>query len=157
MAERIRIYTRTTGYIQAEVLTIKNPRTAEAVLKALPITSTANRWGDEIYFTTPTRVGEENSQQEAEVGDIAYWPPGNALCIFFGRTPASIGVEPRAASPVNVLGRVLERVTDFRKVKSGEEIRVDRVKQLLSRFDMRWSDTNYRKEIRIAISLSSRN
>ncbi|MFQ6074815.1 MAG: cyclophilin-like fold protein [Candidatus Bathyarchaeia archaeon] len=127
MPGTIKIHTKSTGYVQAEVSTERNPETAEAILGVLPIRSRVNRWGDEIYFTIPLRVEEENPQQEVEVGDLGYWPPGNAFCIFFGRTPASTGERPRAASPVNVFGRVLGDSTVFREARSGEEIRVEKV------------------------------
>lgn len=126
MADKIRIYTRSTGYVQAEISTDKNPKTAEAILRALPISSRVNRWGDEVYFTTSVSIGEENPQQEVEVGNLGYWPLGSAFCIFFGRTPASTGERPRAASPVNVFGRILGDATVFRKARSGEEILVEK-------------------------------
>lgn len=78
--------------------------------------------GDEIYFNIGVSVGRENAKEVVERGDLAYWPPGEAFCIFFGATPASRGDEPRAASPVNVFGKVLGDPEVFRTVRSGEEI-----------------------------------
>jgi hypothetical protein len=78
-----------------------------------------------FYFGIDVNVSEEKSKQIVEIGDLAYWPPGRALCIFFGPTPASLGKEPRAASPVNVFGKITSDSTAFRKVKSGEEITID--------------------------------
>lgn len=121
---RVKVLSKGIGEVEAEVLLDKNPRTAEAILKALPIEGSANRWGDEIYFSIPVRVGEENAQEVVEVGDLAYWPPGHALCIFFGPTPVSEGSQPRAASPVNVFGKVKGDPKVFRKVRSGEKIRI---------------------------------
>ncbi len=69
------------------ILTAENPKTAEEVWKALPIRGNANLWGDEIYFSTPVSLNEEHGREEVEVGAIAYWPPGKAVCIFFGQTP----------------------------------------------------------------------
>ncbi len=99
-----------------------NPGTVEAILKALPITGTVNTWGKEIYFTTPVIAEREESSVEVALGDIAYWPPGKAICLFFGPTPASKNEEPTAASPVNVVGRifdldVLKAVKDSCKVE----------------------------------------
>jgi len=113
--------------VEAEVNREINPRTVEAVIKALPIESTANRWGDEVYFETPVKLGEENSQTAVKVGDIAYWPPGNALCIFFGPTPVTKGNEPRAYSPVNVIGKVLGDPLVFKEVKTGEKVKVIKI------------------------------
>ncbi|MEM3045970.1 MAG: cyclophilin-like fold protein [Candidatus Bathyarchaeia archaeon] len=126
MARAIRIWTRSTGYVQAELSEERSPKTAEAVWKALPIKGRANRWGDEIYFSIPVKVGEEKGQEVVERGDLGYWPPGNAFCIFFGRTPASQGDEIRAASPVNVFGRVTGNPEAFKAVKNGEEIRIEK-------------------------------
>jgi hypothetical protein len=96
--------------------------TAEAIWNALPIEAQANTWGDEIYFSIPVHRDEENAQEVVEKGDLGYWPPGNAFCIFFGRTPASHGDEIRPASPVNVIGHVEGDPTIFRKVRSGEKV-----------------------------------
>jgi len=104
------------------VLTEENPKTADEVWKTLPITGEANRWGDEIYFSTPVSLREEHARVEVEVGTIAYWPPGKAVCIFFGKTPASKHGEPRAASPVNVFAKVVGDVASLRKVQDGEQV-----------------------------------
>lgn len=90
--------------------------TADAVWNALPIHGRANRWGDEIYFGIPPRLGLEPEAREAvKVGDLGYWPPGHALCLFFGPTPISDGNGPRAASPVNVFGRLIGTEGDAAK------------------------------------------
>ena len=118
--------TSATGKIVAELLEGKNMKTSEAVWKTLPMEGTANRWGDEIYFGIPVTVGSEEAQQTVDVGDIAYWPPGKAFCIFFGSTPASKGREPRAASPVNVFAKIVGDATAFRKVKDGDKVRIEK-------------------------------
>lgn len=105
--------------------TLMPNRTARAIWNALPIEGHANLWGDEIYFEIPVDLAEENGQDEVAVGDLAYWPPGNALCIFWGATPASRAQEPRAASAVNVFGRIERGATDFNKVKPGMLVRVE--------------------------------
>lgn len=83
-----------------------NPETRAAIAEALPLSGDAARWGDELYFTVPVDVTTENAQAEVPFGAVAYWPQGNALCLFWGPTPASTGSEPRAASPVNVVARI---------------------------------------------------
>lgn len=85
-----------------------NNTTREAIQNALPIEGDAARWGDELYFRTDIDVPEESSQTEVPVGAVAYWPQGNALCIFWGPTPASTDSTPRAASPVNVVATITD-------------------------------------------------
>ena len=80
--------------------------TATKVFDVLPITSNVNVWGDEIYFTIPVETGLENAREIVNIGDIAYWPQGNALCVFLGRTPISETDEIRPISPVNVIGGI---------------------------------------------------
>ncbi len=82
--------------------------TAQAIWKALPIESTGNYWGSEFYFPIPVKAGSSAEDVEVvEPGTVAYWPAGSCLCLFWGPTPASEGQECRAASPVTVVGRVL--------------------------------------------------
>ena len=122
---RIRIVTDATGPVEAS-LTDESPDTAKAVWEALPIEARANTWGDEIYFGIPVDADPENPREVVELGDIAYWPPGNAFCIFFGRTPASRGDEIRPASAVNVFGKVEGDPKVFKKVRSGDRVRIER-------------------------------
>jgi uncharacterized protein len=104
-----------------------NP-TAKAIYEALPIESIAQRWGDEIYFSIPVKSElEPLAQSDMAVGEIAYWPPGYAFCIFFGQTPASRGNQPRAASPINPIGRITGDATLLRTVKDDENIRIERI------------------------------
>ena len=124
LAKRIQIITPATGKVAAELIE-KNPKTEEAIWNALPIEGKANRWGDEIYFSIPVNVGLEEGQEVVSVGDVAYWPPGKAFCIFFGPTPASRGNEPRAYSPVNVFAKIVGDASIFKKVKTGEKIRIE--------------------------------
>lgn len=102
-------------------------RTADAIWDALPIEGRANRWGDEIYFHIGLSLPEEDAREVVEVGDLGYWPPGQAFCLFFGPTPASQGIEPRAASPVNVFGRIQGDATLFREVRDGARVVLDQV------------------------------
>ncbi len=122
---RIRISTPSAGEVYAE-LSEENPRTAWAVWDALPIEARASTLGDEIYFSIPVNAEAENPKEVVEMGDLGYWPPGSAFCVFFGPTPASRGDEIRPASPVNVLGRVEGDPRVFKKVRSGERVVLER-------------------------------
>ncbi|HSB41535.1 MAG TPA: cyclophilin-like fold protein [Methylomirabilota bacterium] len=123
MAERkIRI---TAGRVVAEAR-LNASKTAEAVWAALPLDVPGETWGDEIYFGIPVKAKADDAREVVELGDLAYWPPGSAFCIFFERTPASRGDEIRPASPVNVIGRLLGDPTVFKSVRSGTTVRVER-------------------------------
>jgi hypothetical protein len=96
---------------------------AKLIWAALPIEAAANLWGEEIYFSIPIVAGrEEGAREVVSEGELGYWPPGKAFCIFFGPTPASRGKEIRAASPVTVIGNVLSDPKLFRTVKDGEKV-----------------------------------
>lgn len=104
--------------------------TASKVWDALPIVGQANTWGDEIYFRIPVEMDEgPDARAEVEVGELGYWPAGSAFCIFFGPTPASSDREPRAASPVNPIGRLLEEPGAFRDVPAGATVMLERVEE----------------------------
>ena len=106
---------------------LNDSATAKAIWEALPISCNGNRWGDEIYFGIPVKMDEEPSAKaDVNVGDLAYWAPGNAFCIFFGPTPVSHNEQPRAASPVNLIGKVIENPDQFRNVKSNSKITIKR-------------------------------
>jgi hypothetical protein len=101
--------------------------TARKIWEALPLDGTVNRWGDEIYFGIPVKIEEEHdARDEVQIGDLGYWPPGSAFCVFFGPTPASTDEHPRAASPVNVFGHIKGDAVIFRAVQSGSTVRVER-------------------------------
>ena len=85
-----------------------NPRTRRALDAVLPVEGDAARWGEELYLTIPVDVPPEHTQIEVPVGALAYWPSGNALCLFWGPTPASSGSAPAAASPVSVVAQVAD-------------------------------------------------
>lgn len=115
-----------TYEITATAVLKENP-TADAVWKALPLEARVNTWGDEIYFSIPVEIKEADDAGEVvNIGDLAYWPPGKAFCIFFGRTPASRNGEIRAASAVNVFGSVEGDATIFKKVSDGTVIKVSK-------------------------------
>ena len=99
--------------------------TGKAILGALPIESTVNVWGDEIYFDIPVIMDSEPDAREiVAVGDLGYWPVGSAFCIFFGPTPVSQGEVPRAYSPVNIFGKVVGDATTFKQAGAGSLVRV---------------------------------
>ncbi len=104
---------------------LKNTATAKAIYEKLPIESTASTWGDEVYFEIPVSLAaEEDAKDIVEKGDIAYWPQGECFCIFFGKTPASIDERPKAASKVNVFGKVKGNCSIFKKIKNGDKITI---------------------------------
>ena len=103
--------------------------TARKMMEALPFESSANVWGDEIYFDIPLSLElEPDARADVEVGDLAYWPAGPAFCIFFGPTPVSTDDQPRAYSPVNVFGRVSGDTGKFKTISAGAVIKVTLVK-----------------------------
>jgi hypothetical protein len=104
---------------------LDNP-TAQAIDKALPIESRAQTWGDEIYFDTGIDAPSEGVTTDVAIGDVAYWPEGKCLCIFFGRTPMSKSDKPVPASEVVIVGRVGNLDIDLlRSVKNGSRITVE--------------------------------
>lgn len=109
---RVRI---TLGDIVVTV-TLDASNTARLLEGAMPFESTAQRWGDEVYFQTPVEAGDENAQAEVPSGTVAYWPPGHALCLFFGQKPYS---------PVNVVGQIEGDATVLAGVKDGDAVGVE--------------------------------
>ena len=107
------------------VATLSSTATARAIWDALPLEARANRWGDELYFPVPVELEEDDAQEGVRVGDVAYWPPGHAICIFWGPTPASEGEGPRAASPVHVFGHITTDPAAFGSVGSGSVVRLE--------------------------------
>jgi len=100
--------------------------TAQKIAAALPLRTSFNTWGDEIYFAIPVNADLDDSAQEVvEVGDLGYWPPGKAWCIFFGQTPVSQPGKIMPASAVNVIGKVLGEATQFKTVMREREVIVE--------------------------------
>ena len=102
--------------------------TGKAIYGALPIRAKGQRWGGEIYFSIPVSCElEEDSREVLEEGELGYWPPGKAFCIFFGPTPASGGDEIRAASAVNIVGRMKGDLSGLWDVPDGAEVCIEKV------------------------------
>ena len=119
---RIRI---TAGAVRTDAL-LDDSETADLIWKALPLSVAGETWGDEIYFSIPVKAKPEKPRETVDMGDLGYWPPGSAFCIFFGPTPSSRGDEIRPASPVNVFGKVVGDTTVFKTVRAGTRVQVER-------------------------------
>ncbi len=115
---KIRFVAEGFGVAEGELVRFHSPITVDGLAKALPFEGRLARWKEEIYFETPVKLGSEKAKSKVEVGAIAYWPMGSALCIFYGPT------DPY--SPVNVVGSIVSNLDMFRTVKSGTKIRVEK-------------------------------
>ena len=105
---------------------LNDSATAKSVSDALPIKARGNRWGEEIYFSIPVVAGlEEGARDVLEAGELGYWPSGNAFCIFFGPTPASRGDEIRAASAVNIIGKITGDLSQLPNVPDGASVSIE--------------------------------
>lgn len=124
-AEKKRYIEIQAGDITAQA-ELNETQTAQAIWEALPFEGRAHRWGEEVYFSIAVALETERGQEVVEVGDLGYWAPGRAFCIFFGPTPASRGDEIRPASPVTVFGRLKGEATVFQEVKEGMPVIVRR-------------------------------
>ena len=107
---------------------LNDTKTAKAIWKSLPYEAQCSLWGDEMYFPIPEELELklENPQEVVEIGDLCYWPVGNAFCIFFGPTPVSIDEEPRPASPVTVFGKVRGDAAELSEIRPGVMVFVDK-------------------------------
>jgi hypothetical protein len=113
------------GSIEA-LAELYNTKTAEAIWQGLPFDSEVNTWGDEIYFRIPVKTELEAGRETVGLGDLGYWSPGSAFCIFFGLTSASSQEQIRAASKVDIFGKLLDSPALFRDVNEGERISVEK-------------------------------
>ena len=102
-----------------------NSLTASEIIKNLPIESTVSTWGDEIYFDIGFKAGAQGATMEVGVGDVAYWPQGKCLCVFFGPTSASTSPEPVPASPVVIVGKTNASKEDLKNIQLGEKISIE--------------------------------
>ena len=107
------------GEAEGELVRHLAPRTVDAIAKRLPIEGRAALWREEVYFQIPVKLGKEKAEPTVEKGALAYWPMGNALCIFYG------GSQPY--SPVNIVGQVTKNLELFERVKSGTKIMVEKI------------------------------
>ena len=117
--------TISSGEISLKAELLDTP-TARAIEEALPFEGMVNVWGEEIYFPIPVELEQEpEAREEVEVGELGYWPVGKAFCVFFGPTPVSTGEKPRAYSPVNVFGKLLNDPGPLKNLPTGGIIRVE--------------------------------
>ena len=114
----------TAGEQQVMAL-LNSSHTSDLLWDALPIEASGSTWGDEIYFRIPVEAEEDNAQEVVDMGAIGYWPPGQALYLFFGRTPASVGDEIRPASAVNILASIEGDPIVLKQVASGAKMVVE--------------------------------
>jgi hypothetical protein len=114
----IRFIIENTGDAEGELIRHLAPRTVDAITKILPVEGRAALWKDEVYFELPLKMGDEKAKPTVEKGTIAFWPMGNALCVFFG--------DSQPYSPVNIVGKVTTNLETFAAVKSGTRIKVEK-------------------------------
>ena len=111
---------------QTFTATLHDTPVADAIWQALPIETSFHTWGDEIYFDTGVSVEPGKTRETVDAGDVGYWPPGRAMCLFYGPTPVSGPGEIRPASPVAVFGRLDGDPAALRQAR-GRRVRVERV------------------------------
>ena len=116
---RIRLKAESGEEAEGELIRFYSPMTVDNLARALPFEGRVARWKEEVYFETPVKMGTEKAKRKVEVGAMAYWPIGSALCIFYGPT------DPY--SPVNLLGKITSNLEMFRSLKSGTKVRVEKV------------------------------
>lgn len=117
----------TIGSVSLEAELFDTP-TADAIWNALPFTSKASTWGEEVYFSTPVHVEREaDARDVVQAGELAFWLDGDSIAIGFGRTPISQGNEIRLASKTNIWGKALGDVKQLKSVKAGAPIKVEQL------------------------------
>lgn len=100
---------------------------AKKIYDSLPIESNINEWGDEFYFSIGISMPlDSTATTKVKAGDIGYWPPGEALAIFFGKTPLSKDEDPVPASEVNIVGKVIDNPTLLKSLKGAKKIRIEK-------------------------------
>ena len=116
---KVRFVVEGLGEAEGEFVRHMAPRTVDMIVRRLPLEGRAALWKEEVYFEIPVRMGEEKAKSVVEKGTIAFWPMGSALCIFYG--------DSQPYSPVNVLGKIINNLELFGKVKSGITIKVEKL------------------------------
>jgi len=106
------------GEAEGELVRIRSPRTADAIIRRLPLEGRAALWQQEVYFGIPVKMGNEKASSTVKKGALAYWPMGSAFCIFWGET--------QPYSPVNIIGQVTKNLELFEQVKSGTKIVIEK-------------------------------
>ena len=105
---------------------LNDSATSRKIVEALPIKTSFNTWGDEIYFTIPVSSDlDETAQEEVAIGDLGYWPSGKAFCIFFGPTPMSSSDKIIPASAVNIIGKIIGDAKQFKEVMQEKEVQLE--------------------------------
>ncbi|MFX1515083.1 MAG: cyclophilin-like fold protein [Promethearchaeota archaeon] len=105
------------------ILNVSSPKTGSKILNLLPVESEVRTWGEEIYFSIPLSMPEENAKSTVTLGDVAYWPEGQCFCVFFGKTPLTTTLdEIKPTSLVNVFGKVLGDLEKLKSIKSGVKV-----------------------------------
>jgi hypothetical protein len=115
----VKIVVEGLGEAEGELIRYMAPRTVEAILRSLPLEGRAALWKEEVYFEIPIKMGGEKPAKTVKKGTLAYWPMGNAVCIFYGET--------QPYSPINVIGLLTKNLDLFRKVKSGMRIKIEKL------------------------------
>lgn len=114
----VRFLIEGVGEARGELIKVLAPRTVEAILRRLPLEGYAAVWKGEVYFRVPIELGPEKARTRAGAGDVAYWPMGSAICVFLG--------ESQPYSPVNLIGKIVENLEAFGRVKEGTKITLTR-------------------------------
>jgi hypothetical protein len=114
---RIKFILENIGEAEGELVRFKAPKTIDIIVHKLPISGRIALYKEEIYFEIPIKMGKEKAKSTVETGTIAFWPMGNALCVFYGNT--------QPYSPVNILGKITKNLDLFKTVKSGTIIKVE--------------------------------
>lgn len=110
------------------VLNGTSPKTGSQILHLCPIESEVQTWGEEIYFSIPLNMPEENAKDTVSLRDVAYWPEGQCFCVFFGKTPITFNLEEiKPTSPVNVFGKVLGDLESLKTIKPGTKVFLEKI------------------------------
>lgn len=124
MSCRIRVIVNDDIVLEGE---LNHSNTANMITSNLPLSGVGETWGEEIYFPISLQIEPENPVEVVEEGDLAYWPPMQAFCIFYGPTPVSRGNEIRAAGPVNILGKITDDNSRLKQLQGPVNVKVEKV------------------------------